>query len=349
MLKTVQLQNFRSYSKALFDFSPDTTLVIGPNTSGKTNLTEAISVLSMGKSNRVEKDAQVIAFGHDIARVRGKVRDQDLEVIFTTGNVMGKVSPTRKYLVNGVSKRRVDFVSHLPTVIFSPIDLEIVIASPGIRRRFLNDVLEQVDSEYRSAILTYEKALRQRNALLSKVLETGRRNESQFLFWDRELISAGQLIVAKREKFISFLNAIKKDLFDFTVFYDKSEISKDRLLQYKDAEIGAGVTLVGPHRDDISFSLQNRDVKLFGSRGQQRLVVLQLKLLQLVFMEKTLSELPMLVLDDIFSELDTEHIRLILDMLYKQQTVITTTHLEFVPKHLLAKMHIIELEKGKIG
>lgn len=341
LLKNLQLQNFRNYSKSEFNFSSQTTLIVGPNTSGKTNIIEAIYFLATGKSFRADKDFEMIRFGEEVARVKGKVNDTDLEVVLTT--------PLKKYLVNGVSKRRVDFASHLVLVLFSPQDLEIIVDSPSLRRNFLDDVLEQVDRDYRLALISYIKGLRQRNALLEKAGESGIRNEKQFEYWDTLLIKNGEIITKKRENFIEFLNNAEKEIFDFRLFYDKSTISKARLLQYEEAEIGAGVTLVGPHRDDFSVHMFNNkrstthDVKLFGSRGQQRLAILQLKLLQLLFVEKVLSERPLLLLDDIFSELDEEHIHHVLEILDKQQTILTTTHKEFIPEPLFKKMDVIEL------
>lgn len=349
MLKSIFLQNFRSYPKTEFNFD-DTTLIVGPNTSGKSNLVEAIYLLATGKSFRTDKDVQMLAFREDVGRVKGRVGDEELEVVITNGQLNGK-SQYKKFLVNGVSKRRVDFASHLLAVLFSPQDLEIIIESPSLRRGFLDEVLEQVDRGYRIASIAYVKALRQRNALLELAQETGKRNEKQFEYWDNLIIENGNLITQKREEFIKFLNASSKDIFDFVAEYDKSTISKQRLLQYKDEEMAAGVTLVGPHRDDFSISMFNNtrntthDIKFFGSRGQQRLAILQLKVLELLYVEKLLGERPIFLLDDIFSELDEDHIVMILEEIGKQQTIITTTHKEFVPKKMLKSMKIINLGK----
>lgn len=349
-LKHLSLQNFRSYSKSDFNFSKDTTLIVGPNTSGKTNFMEAVFFLSFGKSFRTDKDEQVIRFGEEVAHVLGSLDGKKLEVVIASGVATGGVNK-KKYMVNGVNKRRLDFVGNLIVVLFSPLDLDMIVGSPILRRNFLNSVLEAVDVDYRIAYLEFTKALRQRNALLERVRETGVRDEKQFEYWDNILIKSGQVVAQKRQELIEFINKSQKDIFDFVMFYDKSVISKERLLQYKEQELGAGVTLVGPHRDDFSVhmfdnSLQTtHDVKFFGSRGQQRLVVLQLKLLELEFIGQKRGERPILLLDDIFSELDTNHINLVLDIINKQQTIITTTHKEFIPKKVLNKVEIIELEE----
>lgn len=349
MLKSISLQNFRSYKKSEFSFE-ETTLVVGPNTSGKSNLIEAIYLLSTGKSFRTDKDVQMLKFSEEVGRVKGVLKDEEIEVVITNGQVNGG-SQYKKFLVNGVSKRRVDFAGHFLAVIFSPQDLEIIVDSPSLRRNFLDEILEQVDRNYRVAAIAYVKALRQRNALLEIAQETGIRNAKQLEYWDNLVIENGNIITAKREEFISFVNSSSKDIFDFVVEYDKSVISKQRLLQYEREEMAAGVTLVGPHRDDFSIQMFNNskntihDIKSFGSRGQQRLAILQLKALELLFVEKVLGQRPTLILDDIFSELDEDHIVLILEQIGKQQIIMTTTHREFIPKKLLKSMKIVSFEK----
>jgi DNA replication and repair protein RecF len=350
-LESVTLQNFRSYQQATFSFSKETTFIVGQNTAGKSNLIEAIYFLSSGKSFRADKELHIIQFGADVARAKGKLSGGDesfLEAVFAflpTGNSERYFQ--KRYLVNDVPRRRVDFAGILPSVLFTPEDLEIIIASPSIRRSFLDSVLEQVDREYRIAVTSYTKALRHRNALLELARETARRNTEQFAYWDELLIGNGMLITEKREAFIEFLNTEGKEMIDFRVVYDPSRISAERLAQYADGEIGAGVTLVGPHRDDffveIPVGVQNKDVRYFGSRGQQRLVVLQLKLLQIHFMEKNIGQRPLLLLDDIFSELDNRHISHVLELIGKQQTIITTTHEEFLGKKAAKLSSVIVL------
>lgn len=358
ILKTLSLQNFRSYQKTEFRFDKDITVIIGPNTSGKTNLIEAIFYLSLGKSFRAEKDDQLIKFGEEIARVKGFVQkgqtlENEIEAVLSTGQFSTRSGVSKKFLVNGVSKRRVDFAENFSAVLFSPEDLDIIVDSPSLRRRFLDNVLEQVDREYRLSLTAYTKGIRQRNALLGRIKEgkTLPAGRQEFEYWDNLVIENGEKITKKREEFILFVNTYEKEVFDFAAFYDKSTISKARLLQYKDAELASGITLVGPHRDDFSLSMYDdarrstHDIKAYGSRGQQRLAILQLKLLELLYIEKELSLRPTLLLDDIFSELDEEHIKLVLEMTQKQQTIITTAHKELIPGKIINKMKVIEFEK----
>jgi DNA replication and repair protein RecF len=348
VLSSLSLQNFRSYTKKKFSFSPQTTIVVGPNTSGKTNLMEAITILARGKSSRAEKEVQAVRFEEELARIKGNIGDTQLEVVFTNGTVAGVMAPQRRFLVNDIPKRRIDFASHITVVSFAPSDLEVIIDGPSLRREFLDEVLEQVDRQYRIAAVTYTKALRQRNALLHQVQESGIRNEKQFEYWDTLLITHGNYLTQKRQACIDFMNSASHDVVPISIRYDHSTISEDRLLQYKDAEVGAGVTLVGPHRDDFLtetvLGKQMRNVKIFGSRGQQRLVVLQLKLLQLLYIEQETGQRPLLLLDDIFSELDSGHITLVQSLLGKQQTIMTTTHKEFLEEDITKDCSVIELE-----
>lgn len=355
-LRSLNLKDFRSYGKSQFDFAKNTTVIVGPNTAGKTNFTEAISMLSIGKSPRADKDEELIRFGQTSARITGEI-GLDLDDKDTTELqiILAKQDSERvakKFLINKVAKRRVDFAGNLLCVLFSPEDLDIIIGGPSLRRRLLNEILEQTDKDYRSAYSVFEKALRQRNALLYNARETGQRNEKHFEYWDKLIIENGGVVTKKREELIENINNFSKDVFDFVAFYDKSTITQERLLKYKDAELASGITLVGPHRDDVSFSMllgnSTHDIKSFGSRGQQRLTILQLKLIELTFVEEKMNIRPILVLDDIFSELDSGHIRLIFDILDKQQTFITTTHKEFIDQKFIKDFEVIELGRNQL-
>lgn len=348
VFKKLTLQNFRNYKKSEFDFSPKTTIIVGPNAVGKSNLIEALFLLSSGKSFRTDKDKQLLQFGKNVSRVKGSLEDKDLEIVLAE-------TPTlflqKKYLVNGVSKRRADFKSHMKAVLFTPSDLDIVSGQPGNRRRFLDEVLEQTDVEYSNALLSFGKALRQRNALLEKVQLSGVRSDKVFAYWDDLIIKNGQIITKKRQNLINYINNRKKEIFEFELNYDSSVISVERLLQYKQAEVGAGVTLVGPHRDDVIIKASNKlsktdeEVRYFGSRGQQRLVSLELKLAQIAVIKERLGEQPILLLDDVFSELDESNINHVLELMNIYQTIATTTHEEFIGKRDVNSLEMIRLGK----
>lgn len=345
------LQNFRSYEQHHISFS-NVTAIVGPNTAGKSNIIESLYLLSSGKSFRAERDLQMIRFGEAIARVKGKILDSEgdetiLEVVVAKQDRAGRESYLKRFLVNNLPKRRLDFTDHFQALLFVPSHLDIIVGSPSLRRNFFDEVLEPVSRDYRASMIAYEKALKQRNALLHDVKETGARDEKRFEYWDTLLIEHGQIITKHRDEFLSFVNESNKQLLPFVISYDHSKISEDRLRQYKYQEEASGVTLVGPHRDDFIVYLdtqKTQDARSFGSRGQQRLVVLELKLLQLLYMEKHLGKRPVLLLDDIFSELDDTHIETVMSIVEKQQTIITTTHKEFL-KTVSNIGDVIELQK----
>ncbi len=358
ILSRILLSCFRSYETGDFSFSPKTTVIIGHNTAGKSNLIEAISLLSLGKSFRAETPLQLIKFGNTLSRVKGKVikREEETVLEYTVVSetpvlhIEEEVQTIKQqYRVNDVPKRRSDFSHHLYTLLFLPSHLDLLTGGPSFRREYLNEILSMSDQTYDRSLLQYEKALKQRNALLKRAKETGIREEKEFAYWDNLLIYHGSYLQHQREKYIEYLNEDQKLFLPFTVEYDKSEISQERLLKYQDAERGSGVTLVGPHRDDIKVYLgekeeiSKKEAKQFASRGQQRLIVLNLKMTQMDYLEKEQQIRPILLLDDIFSELDDEHIQQVLELVGKQQTIITTTHKEFVSHFEGKEMVTIEL------
>ncbi|RJR14911.1 DNA replication and repair protein RecF [Candidatus Microgenomates bacterium] len=360
-LTKLSLGNFRSYIKRDFVFNKNLTVIVGPNAIGKTNILEAIFLLSTGKSFRASLDREMIAWDFEVGRVRGEIASQEdaaldsstplrsarndkvvLEVVITTGMVQGQKAPVKKYLVNGVARRQADFAARLKTVLFEPEDLDLVRGSPSLRRKYLDAVLIQVDREYRRSLFSYEKGLRQRNRLLFRIREEG-VSRNQLTFWDQLLIKNGSYITAKREELIVALNAHDKPFGDFTISYDASFISEKRLLQYSQEEVAAAVTLVGPHRDDIIFYENKRNMAAYGSRGEQRLVVLWLKISELTYVEEETQERPLLLLDDIFSELDHTHRAEVLNIVDKQQTIITTTDIHFIPENVRTEAEMVEL------
>jgi DNA replication and repair protein RecF len=314
-LSDLTLTHFRSYTKHSFTFSPTTTLIVGPNTAGKTNILEALMLLSTGKSFRADSDREMIQWRAEFARVKGAVGDTTSEVLLTS---------TKKYLVNGIPRRQIDFVGNLRAVLFWPEHLELITDSPSLRRKYLDGVLVQVDREYRRNLLSYERGLRQRNRLLDLINE-GKAHHHQLQFWDQLLIKAGGYLTDKREEFIDFINQCPMPNAQCQIKYDKSVISESRLQQYKDEEVAAKATLVGPHRDDFLVTKKDLDLSKYGSRGEQRLAILWLKLAELAYIEQKTGERPLLLLDDIFSELDKKNRLFVMDTIGKQQTIITST------------------------
>jgi len=364
ILKFLLLQNFRNYSQKEFNFSSRINLIVGSNAVGKTNLLEAIYLLATGRSFRAGVESEMICYQSQMANVKSQIylgegkALEELEIILTRGEINGKRVAKKIYKVNGVNRRMMDFVGCLRVVYFGPEDLEIVIDSPARRRDYLNSVLEQIDREYRRALLSYKKGLRQRNKLLEQIRDEG-RPRSVLYFWDRLLIENGELITKKREEFINFVNEQPSYFEKLELVYDKSVISSQRLAQYAKEEIAAGITLVGPHRDDFIVQVWSggqakssrlkrqegeiRSLSAFGSRGEQRTAVFCLKLAELKFIAQKTGQRPILLLDDIFSELDHQRRRHLLEVVPRQQTIITTTDLHLVEPELRKKMEVIKL------
>jgi DNA replication and repair protein RecF len=376
IITKLHLSNFRNFKKFQIHFSSSITIIIGPNASGKTNIIESLFMVSTGKSFRDVVERETIAFDNEMAKIEGEIiqparnitqsvadgisnknEKEKLEIILTTGQVMGIATPNKKHTINGVSKRMIDFVGQLKTVLFWPQDMELITGSPTLRRKYLNFVLMQVDREYRRTLISYEKGIRQRNKILENIRDNN-AHRHQLLFWDQLIIKAGEYITKKREEYIEFINnyplpIINYQFTNYQLFYDKSIISRQRLDQYANEEIAAAVTLVGPHRDDFIFEIKDKKSKIkddedyrnlshFGSRGEQRLAILWLKLCELAYVEKETNDKPVLLLDDIFSELDHKHRDIIFDMVGNQQTIMTTTDKHFIPE-LGKEVRIIEL------
>lgn len=345
-ISNLKLVFFRNHKKRTFKFS-QVTIFIGKNTSGKTSVLEAITFLSHGKSFKAEKDFDCINDNSEFANIEGELLDNNegtkLKVILA--NQSGRLS--KKYLVNNVGRSQNNFVSNLLTVLFTPEDLEIINDSPSLRRNYLNSVLIQSSKEYRIALNIYEKALKRRNRMLYLTRE-GKKYfaPSDFEYWDNLIIENGQTVTRFRQEFIDFINKADKLIFPLQINYDKSTISRDRLDKYRDAELASAKTLVGPQRDEIIFeNLEGKSIKEFGSRGEQRLTIFQTKLIETLFLIEKTGKTPVLLLDDILSELDAGNIVKVLDLLPNHQVIITTTHEEFIPKRFENKeeVEIIEL------
>ena len=347
ILKQIQLQNFRNYQNQEFKFSGGLNLLIGPNTTGKTNLLEAIFLLASRKSFRARMEEEMIHYQKEITRIKGRIgidgQDMILEVVLTRGELNGSRVAKKKYLVNGVSRRMMDFLENFRVVYFGPQDLEIVVDSPSIRRDWLDVVLEQADRDYRRASLSYKKGLRQRNRLLEQIRDEG-KSRSTLFFWDKLLVENGEVMTQKRQEFIDFINQQPERFGKLEIYYDKSIISPQRLGKYAEEEIAVGATLVGPHRDDFEVMIDGKSLHAYGSRGEQRTAVFSLKLAELEFMAQKIGARPVLLLDDIFSELDHQRREHLLTVIPKQQTIITTSDIHLVEKKYLQKMEVIKLE-----
>lgn len=347
ILKQIHLQNFRNYSSQEFSFSEGINLIVGPNTVGKTNLLEAIYLLASRKSFRARLEEEMVQRDKEVARLKAQIlvdgEKKLLEIVLTRGEVNGSRVAKKRYLVNGIPRRMIDFLENFRVVYFGPQDLEIMVDSPSIRRSWLDLVLEQADKNYRRANLSYQKGLRQRNRLLEQIRDEGKPRSSLF-FWDKLLIENGQLITEKREEFLNFINENHDFFGQLEIHYEKSLISETRLAKYSQEEVAVATTLVGPHRDDFEVWQNNQNLHTYGSRGEQRTAVFNLKLAELEFLSEQTGQRAMLLLDDIFSELDEQRRKHLLEVIPQQQTLLTTTDIDLVGEASLKKMKVIKLK-----
>ena len=335
-LRSLVLNQFRNLSTWQHEFG-QTTIIHGLNGAGKTSILEALMLTSLGTSFRANKIEEVIRLGQELARIQVTFLDDEedsttLELLVTRGEVQGKRTQSRLYAVNGVRRRKRDFVGQLAAVVFRPEDMRLIEGSPSRRRNFLDVALSMVDWQYAQALSVYDKTLKHRNRLLSQVAER-KQSKASLTFWNTSLVKHGEYLQLRRQELINFLQTIG---FRFTlrVQYLPSLISEERLAEYIDREIMVGHSLIGPHKDDFLVQFPGErlqagledwlNIALYGSRGQQRLAVLWLKLGELEFVRARLQQQPLLLLDDILSELDVESRSIVLELLETYQTVVTT-------------------------
>lgn len=343
------LSNFRNHQSSLFEFDPAVTLVIGDNAQGKTAIIEALALLATGNSFRAEKVEEMITFGAELGRAKGLLSDEtELEVLLTRGLVQGKKTQSRLYSVNNVRRRKIDFIGKLQVVAFRPEDMRLIEGSPGRRREFLDTALCLVDRGYAQSLSVYEQALKRRNRLLSQVKD-GLAPATTLTYWNLQLLKHGQRLQDTRLKFLNSFSSVDFPV-PFSVEYQPSLMTEARQQEYASREIAAGHTLIGPHKDDIAVMLSGWPtaalsathsslpevwpVATYGSRGQQRLGVIWLKMCELMYLENVGGTRPILLLDDVLSELDESVRSLVLELANRQQTIVTTTEPEVAERVL---------------
>lgn len=338
LVKSLALQHIRNHTSMVVDFSPSVTIISGENASGKTTIAESLALLSTGESFRADKIEEMLQFEAQLGRIKVILHESldtesgkdEIEVIITPGQVQGKVTAKRIFSVNGVRRRKKDAAGRFYVVVFRPEDMRLIEGSPGRRRQFLDNTLGTLHQEYAYALSQYDRSLRRRNKLLSQIRDN-EQPATTLAFWDASILKYGQILQSHRKSYLeSFANTSFP--LDFTIGYLPSVISEDRLQTYKSREISAGHTLIGPHKDDFEVQLliqsEKRSVATYGSRGQQRLGVLWLKFCELSYAHQILNQKPILLLDDILSELDDESQKLALETATNQQTIITTADFE---------------------
>ncbi len=364
----LQLKNFRNYIDLELLLENKINIFLGNNAQGKTNIVEALYFLALAKSHRTSKEKELIKWGNSFSLVKGTIKneigDKRLEILL---NQKGK-----KVKVNNLEKRKIsEYIGNLNIVIFSPEDLNLIKGSPHFRRRFLDIEIGQINPTYLYHLSKYQKIIFQRNNLL-KDFNSETKNKEQLLeVWNIQLIKHGAKIILKRLDFIKQLErwveeihykiSNKKEMikieYKSTVLIDKNSMSESEIIeQYFNhlkkntkQEKLRGMTLIGPHRDDLDFYINMVNLQVYGSQGQQRSAALSLKLAEVELINEIIGEYPILLLDDVLSELD--HFRqthLINTIEKKVQTMITTTSIINIDIKTIQKSSVYNVENGKI-
>jgi DNA replication and repair protein RecF len=352
-ISKILLQNFRSYQQKVIEFDPKLNLILGPNGSGKTNILEAIFFLASGKSFRSSSQAKLIHWDSTFTSVRAKlVNDQQetnqIEVKLIKNPQTNGIS--RQFLIQNSQKTRKKYIGILKTVAFQPEDIRLITGSPTRRRDFLDHIFSQTEWRYTSALSQYNKALKHRNELLDQVrLRTA--SSSELFYWDQVLVKNARVVQDFRIKFVKHVN----DFFELhsdpeinvlSINYHPSILTETKLKDNYQSDLNRGYTQAGLHRDDFSldnsvFSAPDKNLSFWGSRGQQRLAVLALRLAQINYLEEVYSDKPILLLDDIFSELDPDHQRLVVKVCHEYQTIFTAAEPDSV--NILKEAKLIKL------
>lgn len=364
-IKHISLTDYRNYEHEEVELNQGINIFYGQNAQGKTNMIESIYLLSTGKSHRSQKDNEIIKWNHENAKIKicyeKDNQENNLEMILQKGQ-------KKAIKLNGVKLAKTgELLGNLITVIFSPDHMKIVKEGPSERRRFVDIILSQIKPGYFYNLSQYVKLVMQRNNLLLqaksniKVLDT-------IDIWDQQLVEYGTKLIIERIRFLKqidgYANEVHKSITngkeDLRLQYKSAIAYKDEnenhikqmfeqeLAKYRAADIKRGVTLKGPHRDDILFYINDMEVKTYGSQGQQRTTLLSLKIAELQFMNYETDTYPILLLDDVFSELDTERQGFLMKFIKNIQTFITCTDVEYFKDLHMEDYSLYNVIGGKV-
>lgn len=345
-LNSISLTNFRNHEDFQLEFAPMTVLV-GPNGIGKTNLLEAVYMLAVFSSYRTKSNKDLITRGADFSRLIAKTNQSSVELF------IDQINPAKRIKIDGVSKKTIEALGQLVIVLFSPESLEIISGGPQLRRRFMNLILSQINKDYARALISLNRVLIRRNHLLVRIKENLAKVD-ELDFWDQELVKLNKTIVENRQELINFINQNLSEYYrTISNFQDKLTIKylikadpkrlEELLIANRDQEIKQSLTLYGPHRDELLFTLNNQPSNAGWSRGELRSAILALKMSELDFMQKKHARKITLLLDDVFSELDKNRRKQLFKLIENQQTIITTTDKDHIDQDILKKAKVVEL------
>jgi len=356
IIKKLKINNYRNYNEEELDFCDKTNILYGDNAQGKTNILESIYLCGTTKSHQGSKDREIIKIGEEEAHIKMYVEKNGLEHKI---DMHLKKNKTKGIAINGVPiKKSAELIGFVNMIFFSPEDLNLIKNGPSERRRFMDMELCQLDKIYLDNISRYNKVLNQRNHLLKQI----RFNESlkeTLTVWNEQLIRYGKEIIKTRRKFIEQIEPIAKDIHkkitggkeDIKVIYEPDtdiDNYEKRLSESEEKDINYQSTQCGPHRDDIKFQINDMDIRTYGSQGQKRTAALSLKLSEIEIVKNKTNDIPILLLDDVLSELDKNRQNYLIDCLEEVQTIITCTGVEDFVKCRIPVNQVYKVIDGKV-
>lgn len=356
IIKSIELADYRNYDSLALEFDKGTNILYGDNAQGKTNILESIFVAATTKSHKGSKDKEIIRFEKEEAHIRTYIEKENIE---TKVDMHLRKSGSKGIAVDGQRlKKAVDLLGICNVVFFSPEDLGIIKNGPSERRRFVDMELCQLDNFYVYNLSNYNKIVNQRNKLLKDMYMNPDLKETLNI-WDMQLVSFGGKIIERRKLFCEQLNEIIYEIHkklsggkeEIKIVYEPDvEITdfENRLKNSQDRDIKSKMTTVGPHRDDFSFFIGDIDIRKFGSQGQQRTAALSLKLSEIELVKKITKDTPVLLLDDVLSELDSNRQNYLLNSIGNIQTIITCTGLEEFVNNRFEINKVFKVSEGTV-
>jgi len=357
IIESIELKNYRNYENLQLELSPGTNIFYGDNAQGKTNILESVYVCCTTKSHKGSKDKEMIRFGEDEAHIKLTVRKQDVPYRI---DMHLKKNKAKGIAINGIPIRKASELFGIVNVVFfSPEDLNIIKNGPAERRRFLDLELCQLNKLYVHGLIQYNRVVTQRNKLL-KELSFHPEYEETLDIWDLQLAQYGRQVIEYRTDFVKQLNEMIVGIHNqlsggkehLEIFYEpnvEAEKLKDALAKNRDSDLRQRTTGIGPHRDDISFIVNGIDIRRFGSQGQQRTAALSLKLAEIELVKYLVKDYPVLLLDDVLSELDGSRQEHLLAGIDHIQTMITCTGLEDFLSHRFPIDKIYKVVEGTVS
>ena len=356
IIKSLELADYRNYDTLSISFDRGVNILYGDNAQGKTNILEAVYLAATTKSHRGSKDREIIRFAKEEAHIRTYVEKDGAE---TRVDMHLRMTGSKGIAIDGQKiKRAADLLGLCNVVFFSPEDLGIIKNGPAERRRFVDMELCQLDQMYLHDLNNYNKVINQRNRLL-KDMYFNPGLQDMLGVWDMQLVSYGSKVIERRRAFVKQLNEIIKEIHlelsggkeELQVRYEPDEEIREfeeKLLFSKDRDIKLKTTSVGPHRDDFAFLIDGVDARKFGSQGQQRTAALSLKLSEIKMVENMTKDSPVLLLDDVLSELDSGRQQLLCNSIGNIQTIITCTGLEEFVHNRIQINKIFHVKDGTV-